>query len=245
MSDNQVSQKWTEIQLKLAFYLYCQLPFGKLHAKNPDVIKMAKIIGRTQNALAMKLVNFASLDPAITDSGRKGLGNASNADHEIWEKFHANWELLTEECEGLLENKADDNIEKQDDIGYSGETRQSIVNTRIGQSFFRKSVLSSYQYICCMSGVSIPELLIASHIIPWSNSKENRLNPANGLCLSSIHDKAFDLGLITVNPDCVIIVSKKMKEYKNNVPQTELLLALDGKSIILPEKFHPDKDFLL
>lgn len=212
MSDSQSGQKWTENQLKLAFYLYCQLPFGKLHAKNPEIIEMAEIIGRTQNALAMKLVNFASLDPAITKSGMKGLGNASNADREIWEKFHSNWELLTSECEKLLGNNSDDINDMQEDINYSGEMRQSVVNIRIGQSFFRKSVLSSYQNICCMSGISIPELLVASHIVPWSNSKENRLNPANGLCLSAIHDKAFDLGLITVNPDCVIKVSKKMKD---------------------------------
>jgi len=61
--------RWTRSQLKLAFYLYCQLPFGKLHQRNPEVIKLAGEIGRTASAVAMKLVNFASLDPAIRASG--------------------------------------------------------------------------------------------------------------------------------------------------------------------------------
>ena len=65
------SQKWTNEQLKLAFYLYCQLPFGKLHSKNPIIMKMASFLGRTSNALAMKLVNFASLDPAIRSEERR------------------------------------------------------------------------------------------------------------------------------------------------------------------------------
>ena len=88
------TQKWTDAQLKLAFYLYCQLPFGKLHSKNKIIIEMASFIGRTPNALAMKLVNFASLDPAITSTGRKGLGNASLADQKIWDSFHSDWDTI-------------------------------------------------------------------------------------------------------------------------------------------------------
>ena len=61
---------WTPEQLKLAFAFYCQTSFGKLHSKNPQIIELAKLIGRTPSALAMKLVNFASLDPSITDTGR-------------------------------------------------------------------------------------------------------------------------------------------------------------------------------
>ncbi|MCG3171790.1 MAG: hypothetical protein CALGDGBN_03488 [Pseudomonadales bacterium] len=53
--------KWSREQLKLAFHLYCQLPFGRLHSGNPEIIELAAVIGRTPGALAMKLVNFASL----------------------------------------------------------------------------------------------------------------------------------------------------------------------------------------
>ena len=77
------SDLWTKEQLKLAFHLYCQLPFGKLHSRNREIIELATLIGRSSGAVAMKLVNFASLDPAITSTGRKGLGNASALDREV------------------------------------------------------------------------------------------------------------------------------------------------------------------
>jgi predicted restriction endonuclease len=195
----------------------------------------------------MKLVNFASLDPAIQGRGRKGLGNASITDKEVWQEFHDNWEQLTVECEQVLANSAiteqDEEMNKEK-TDYIGETRDTIVSIRIGQSFFRKSVLASYQNCCCISGVSLPPLLIASHIIPWAEAKENRLNPSNGLCLSAIHDRAFDKGLITVTPDYVIHVSKKLKDNANNSQQMKLMIETDTKMINLPEKFLPNKDFL-
>jgi predicted restriction endonuclease len=88
----------------------------------------------------------------------------------------------------------------------------------------------------------LPQLLIASHIVPWAAAKENRLNPSNGLCLSAIHDKAFNKGLITVTPDHLILVSSILKS--DNCEQTKLLANLNGEKIKLPEKFVPNKDFL-
>jgi hypothetical protein len=241
LSNNR--KPWTKDQLKLAFYLYCQLPFGKLHSRNPRIIEISAIIGKTPSALAMKLVNFASLDPAIQNRGRKGLGNASIADKEIWHEFHNDWGKLTTECEAILHNN-NPSIVWSELPNYTGETHDAIVSIRLGQSFFRKAVLASYQNICCMSGVSLPQLLIASHIIPWSEAKENRLNPSNGLCLSAIHDRAFDKGLITVIPDYTIRVSKKLKENAGNSQQVKLLIEIYKQMINLPEKFLPNKDFL-
>ena len=240
------SKRWTDNQLKLAYYLYCQLPFGKLHSRNPLIIKMASFLERTPDALAMKLVNFASFDPAIRATGRKGLGNASQSDRKIWDSFHNNWVQLAEECALLLHNSKFAILEEESDeqTDYAGETRESIVKTRIGQSFFRKSVLASYENTCCMSGVSIPELLVASHIIPWSKAKENRLNPCNGLCLSAIHDKAYDKGLLTVLSDYSIKVSSRISACNNNSEQIKLLFLLNGKTIKFPSKFLPEKKFL-
>lgn len=83
------SGNWTREQLKLAFPFYCQAPFGKLDSRNPKVFELARLVGRTLGAPAMKLVNFASLDPAIHDRGRAGLSSASPPDREILEEFHA------------------------------------------------------------------------------------------------------------------------------------------------------------
>ena len=244
------SSRWTKDQLKVAFNLYCQLPFGKLHQRNKEIITLAKLIGRTPSAVAMKLVNFASVDPAITSSGRSGLGNASSADREVWDEFHADWQRLAYESQQIVralrgENEADedDNQSEEADADYTGETKRQIVETRIKQSFFRKAVLSSYQGKCCMTGLADARLLLASHIVPWSKDKPNRLNPRNGLCLSALHDKAFDRGLITVLPNLKIEVSKTMRSSKDSF-FTNSIGKLHGSAIQSPEKFAPDKTFL-
>lgn len=236
---------WTKPELKLAFYLYCQLPFGKLHYRNPLIQKLASQLGRTPAAVAMKLVNFASLDPFIQASGRLGLRGASKLDREVWDEFHNNWEGLTAECQPFFDVPAETSespvITKVPEI----TERKATVTTRIGQTFFRQAVLASYGEKCCMSNTAIPELLIASHIIPWSEGKE-RLNPANGLCLSAIHDMAFDKGFMTVFPDFSIGISEILRKHKTdfNAPITLHLCQLEGAHIRLPEKFLPKSEFL-
>ncbi len=240
---------WTKEQLKLAFNLYCQLPFGKLHHTNIEIIELAGLIGRTPSAVSMKLCNIASLDPAITSSGRSGLGNASALDREVWDEFHADWDRLALEClqlrleKGLPQGEEQADAELEDIEDFTGETRRVVTEQRIRQNFFRRSVLSSYRERCCMSGLSDSRLLIASHIVPWSKDKENRLNPRNGLCLSALHDKAFDRGLIALDDDFRVILSRDL-EQRNETFVREFFLPLSGQPITLPERFTPDKEFL-
>lgn len=243
------TNRWTKEQLKLAFYLYCQLPFGRLHSRNPEIIRLAQLIGRTPSAVAMKLVNFASLDPAVTGRGLAGLGNAGSLDREVWAEFHEDWEKLAVECE-LLRRKLDAGTPAIDDAeeqlvpeDFTGETRKVVTEQRIKQSFFRRAVLSSYRGRCCMSGLSESRLLVASHIVPWSKDKANRLNPSNGLCLSAIHDRAFDKGLITISDDMRVVVSEELKRNKEAFV-VEVLLPLEGKEIELPERFAPQTEFI-
>lgn len=244
---------WTSEQLKLAFAFYCQTPFGKLHSKNRKIIELAKLIGRTPSALAMKLVNFASLDPSITNTGRRGLSGASAKDREIWDEFHADWEALAVECEQLRQHlmnengMADDTPHGSNDAfelnDYSGATRHVIVQQRIKQDFFRRAVLASYRGRCCISGVSNSRLLIASHIVPWREDKANRLNPSNGLCLSAIHDKAFDSYLFSLTDDARVVLSKRLKTTKDTFLQ-DVFLCIEGRMIELPERFIPEPSFL-
>lgn len=247
------SGRWTKEQLKLAFHLYCQLPFGKMHSRNPEIIELSSLIGRTPSAVAMKLVNLASLDPAITSTGRSGLGNASALDREVWEGFHADWEGLALECDQLRRSlgagirseplQETDPSELDAIQDYSAETRRVFTEQRIKQHFFRRAVLSSYRNRCCMSGLSEPRLLIASHIAPWSKDKENRLNPSNGLCLSAIHDRAFDKGLLTLTDDFRIVLAEDLRMRDESFVK-QVLLPLDGCRIEIPERFVPDRKFL-
>lgn len=246
------NSKWSNEETKLAFHLYCQLSFGKLHRGNNEIIELAELVGRTPSAVAMKLVNFASLDPAITRSGRKGLTNASSQDRAVWKEFNADWEGLVVECQSLRQSLAgslkgvpSSEIESdQFDVDdYSGETKKVLVEQRVKQSFFRRAVLSSYRSRCCMSGLADPRLLIASHIVPWSQDKLNRLNPRNGLCLSAIHDKAFDEGLIALTDDLKVLVSRELKEQKAPIV-SHVILPLEGRPIEVPERFSPTPEFV-
>jgi len=240
-------KKWDRHDLIIAFNLYCQLPFGKIHSRNPVIIQVSKQLNRTPSSLAMKMLNFASLDPMILNSGRHGLGNASNSDRAVWQEFHEDWERLALEGQQLLRSE---NIVSPEELAenklsnFTGETKKSSIEVRLKQSFFRQAVMSSYQGRCCMTGLADQRLLIASHIIPWSKDKANRLNPSNGLCLSALHDKAFDQGLITVLPDWRISVSNNLSKSKNDFCRMAII-SLDGKNIELPEKFLPSKEFLL
>ena len=78
-----LGSRWTEDETKLALFLYFQLPFGKLHSGTQEIVQLAAAIGRTPSSVAMKLSNFASLDPKITESGRKGLDGASKLDRQM------------------------------------------------------------------------------------------------------------------------------------------------------------------
>jgi len=224
------------------------MPFGKIHSKNPVIVKTASKIGRTPASLAMKMLNFSSLDPEIINSGRKGLGNASKNDRNIWDEFHNDWENQTVETQLTINELSIKQKEKSltgfELLDYSGITKESVINVRIKQDFFRKAVLASYDGKCCITGLDDPRLLVASHIIPWSKDNGNRLNPSNGLCLSALHDKAFDQGLITVTPDYKIKVAKPIISKKNHPFLREAFILYDGKNISLPEKFLPDPEFL-
>ena len=138
---------------------------------------------------------------------------------------------------------AEDSEEQLVPEDFTGETRKVVTEQRIKQTFFRKAVLSSYRGRCCMSGLSDARLLVASHIVPWSKDKANRLNPSNGLCLSAIHDRAFDKGLITLTDDFKIVVSDELKRKKESFV-IEVLLPLDGRAIESPERFAPQPEFI-
>ncbi|CAI1910855.1 HNH endonuclease [Serratia marcescens] len=236
---------WTREELLIAFTLYSQIPFGKLHSRNPEIIRYAKLIGRTPSALAMKLVNLASLDPYIIESGRSGLKGASNADRELWKEMSQDMDLFNKQCQTAMEHlekpAAPEFDEKPKD--FSGRDKLSTVKTRVDQNLFRKNVLEAYEYRCCITGLEEPALLVASHIRPWSHSIEQRLNPSNGLCLSSLHDKAFDRGLITFDEDLKLVLSNKIKQLKSSI-YVENFEKYEGEIISTPINHSPDKAHL-
>ena len=235
---------WTREQCLIAFSLYWRLPFGRFHSNNPEIIKYAALIQRTPSALAMKLSNIASLDPAILMTGRSGLKAASKMDKALWQEMQQDWPtfvLAMAQAEARFTGfQSEQNQQTEED---NITTKLSEVQQRVGQSFFRNAVLSAYDYRCCITGLANPRLLVASHIVPWRSDEQNRLNPSNGLALSALHDKAFDLGFITISEDYRVIVSTKYKPTTDPFFD-ETILRFDGKPILLPEKFLPEPRFL-
>lgn len=239
---------WRREELVAAFRLYCLLPFGRLHHRSPEIVALARVLDRTPSSVAMKLVNLASLDPAITATGRKGLGNASASDRKIWQEFHDDWAALEDESGEVLGRLGFPETEIASGPGQNPPTGatsvEALVRIRRGQDFFRRAVLASYGGRCCMSGLAEPGLLLASHIVPWASDAENRLNPSNGLCLSALHDRAFDQGLIAVDTEYHVRVSPLLRDQGENALVRTWLLDLEGAKIRLPERFLPDREFL-
>jgi putative restriction endonuclease len=235
---------WTRDQQLIALRLYMRTPFGKLDGRNPEIIALALRIGRTANALAMKACNFASLDPEFRRSGRTGLSGASTADRALWQEFAGNAEQLAAQAEDAFARldpatSARDEAEVQ---APAGETDVlCVVRARRVQSFFRAAVLTSYDHRCAISGLAIPELLVASHIIPWSESVERRADPTNGLCLNALFDRAFDRGLVTIASDLRVVVSGRLRHAAESAELSCSLLEAEGRRVRLPSRGVPPR----
>ena len=84
---------------------------------------------------------------------------------------------------------------------------------RVGQDLFRKKLDERWHNRCAVTGVSIREVLRASHIKPWAASSDReRLDPNNGLLLCANLDALFDKGLISFHTDGKILISSVLPE---------------------------------
>ncbi|SFL10006.1 putative restriction endonuclease [Nitrosomonas aestuarii] len=199
----------------------------------------------------MKLCNFASLDPAMQGKGLKG---ASKADAEIISEFLLNSEQMILASEAAYNETL--HTDRTTDISESTAKpflydfekleeaeRVSQIKIRTVQHFFRKAVISSYHNKCSICSLNHTELLIASHIVPWSKKIESRADPANGISLCSLHDKAFDLGFIGIDSHYKILVSSSMQGKKIQT-YDDMFLMFDNQQIHMPFRFSPNAEYL-
>lgn len=242
---------WTEEQITVVLYEYCRKPFGQFSASKDFVQQLGKLIGRSADAVVRKVGNLASFDPKMKQRGVVGLAHTSKLDGIVWEKYYGNWEQLTFDAEILLAKFRNRKLEESLEIDLNnlpkGAERLQEIKRRINQNFFRQTVLASYNLRCCITGINNPTLLQASHIVDWSKDEKNRTNPENGLCLNPLFHKAYDENLLGITPDYEIIVSdeffgKKVSDVDDKVK--EYVTDLNGRKIILPRRFSPDRDLL-
>lgn len=243
---------WTTDELILAMNVYGRLAFGQLHARTPLIVDVAKRLGRTPGSLAMKLCNFASFDPALQARGIRGLRNASRLNREVWDKFEGDWDRYAAESElrfnCLMADAFPPSKSAAEDGDYilrEGPTqRETLTRQRLGQQFFRRTVLVSYNSRCCITGMPIPALLAASHIVAWADDPKHRLNPRNGLCLARTQDAAFDRHLITLDEECRLVISKSIRDHFSSESVRVSFQPYEGKAITLPDRFRPDSELL-
>lgn len=241
---------WTREELILALNLYLKLPFGKLHSGTKEIIHLASLIDRTPGSVAMRLNNYASVDPYHQKRGIGGLPGGKKQVEPIWNEFVHDRDLLLFKSEEILANKEHIPIETKyadvlkDTKDLKGEDRLRMVKTRINQEVFREIVIVNYEGKCAITGIDIQPLLLASHIVPWSKNKEERLNPENGICLSAFYDRAFDKGYIGVNEKYEVLVSSHLKGKEHVEYYTKHFAPLRGLKINTPAKYLPRKEFL-
>jgi putative restriction endonuclease len=248
-------KNWTRDELLVLLNLYEKIPFGKFDQGNPVLIDVAARMERTPGSVAMKLSNLASLDDRLAARGIKGLSGASALDRAVWTQFHGNYETLVPESEALLAQlitgDSDVPVEVRTDVikvlsRPEGPTEAiSEVKVRRGQRFFRQAVMNAYGGRCAVTGLSIRELLIASHIIPWSEVEQHRLDPQNGIALNVLHDRAFDEGLITFDADLRLVLAPSLRDHFANATVAQHFQAFEGTALNIPaEAAGPKAEYL-
>ncbi len=191
----------------------------------------------------MKACNFASLDPVQRARKISALGNVSRGDRELWEAFQENPEATAAEAEAAcarLTGRDAPPLETELDLPDGPTEVMRTVRARRVQSFFRDTVLASYEYRCALSGIAIPELLNASHIIPWKQNTARCADPRNGIALNALYDRAFDRGLIGFDESMRVILSPRLRIDDPPILHRQALLELDGRALSLPSRFAPD-----
>ncbi len=236
---------WTRDELIATFNLYCRTPFGKMHKGNPEIISLAKAFDRTPSAVAMRMVNFASLDPALKRRDIRGLSHSSRGARAIWDEFQGDWERLAFESQKVLStfggiasrSVAEDVKLLPSDVPTE---KRGVTRVRLVQAFFRQTVVAAYREACAICDVGVVQILNASHIVPWSKNEALRADPRNGLCLCALHDRAFDRGLITLDENHRLLLSSVIRKARANEVMRVAFAEREGKAVALPDRFRPD-----
>lgn len=265
LSDSQRTvprRNWTRDELLVLLNAYEKIPFGQFDQDQQVIKDIAGRMARSPGSVAMKLCNLASLDPAVKARGRKGLPGASELDRRVWKEFQEQRDSLAPKTEEAFRNlfgaAEGDDLELIKGVGV--RTRKAVwqpaaptgptailaqVTLRRGQQFFRQVILNTFNNECCVTGIGIRDLLVASHILPWSGFPNERLDPRNGLCLSRLHDGAFDAGLITFDQEYRLVLSKALREHLSCAALQDNFQRFEGKSVRLPQTaVAPRQDFL-
>jgi hypothetical protein len=126
---------------------------------------------------------------------------------------------------------------------YSVEDAHGNVKVRgSAQRAFAAAVKRNYGSRCAITGISTPDFLVAAHIVPWSCDHTIRLDPANGICLSLLVDRAFENGYLLIGDDLRVAVN--WKKVDGDSALKALLNPYDGVHLESPGKCAPKVEYL-
>lgn len=156
----------------------------------------------------------------------KFILNKSSNNKDVAE-FYGNTNLLTE----------------AKNTSYGEITHKALVNIRQKQYLYRKQVLINFNYECCLTGIKENDLIIASHIIPYSNRVDTRLDPSNGLCLSVLYDKLFDKGFISFDDKYKVLIPSNLDNISSEL--MNILFHIKDRQISDPKKYPIKQEYLV
>jgi putative restriction endonuclease len=191
----------------------------------------------------MKCCNLAAFDPALQRRGIKGLSKGAELDREVWQSFERDPEAVGFESEASYARITDRPLRQVDRLEWGdveGLDREAVTKVRVNQRLFRSIILTGYREECAVCRLPIRCLLVASHIVPWAADPGNRMNPRNGICFCSLHDRAYEAGIMLIDPDLVIRLPQSAQSYRTLYIFTQSFVAFEGSQIALPDRWHPD-----
>lgn len=241
-------QKASEI--KNQFYIYGAGRIGQMievsNASGPDKVRQKPVYATIEQGIAF--------ENPILQSDLENFQWSFKTRGPTWEYFfqqygmneiHADdfWRLLNIGVQGnTYKFNASQTRVEQEVADYFVEDKRAHVKIRgVEQREFALKVKLNYQYQCAISGIKTKDFLVASHIIPWSENYAQRTNPRNGICLSSLLDKAFDTGFMTIDEKFkVCIANKALHDQSLYI----YLKQYEGQRLQVPKSYQPDQNFL-
>ncbi|MCW4369304.1 HNH endonuclease [Bifidobacterium bifidum] len=265
VSSSAPRRNWSREETMMAFALYIVLKPRECDDKGLDVQRLASFLHRPPSSVALKIWNIAAYDANRKACGRVGMKHGSKLDSQVWQWYAEDPDAFMEQCldvlrRALLQANASNFTPAPlapdrhspletatalliDEHAPTKEERPITMLQRVNQSYFRNSLLQNYHGTCCITGMQIPKLLIASHIKPWKASTPNEKTAAsNGLLLNAFHDRAFDQGLISIDDDYRIMVNHD--KVRHSDINDRWLYDFDGHEISLPAISQPSHEFI-
>ncbi len=125
--------------------------------------------------------------------------------------------------------------EERSVVSIETGSQLSSIRARLGQTEFSKAIKSLYKNRCCFPSCDVndPRFLVGAHIARWSDNEKLRGQLGNGLCFCVFHDKAFELGLFTLDERHRVYLNPKENVTESGVAKR--LEPFNGKPIALAE----------